>query len=115
MVEVVHITTSCNVTSRDTCQVLCGVMSGGTWGPNIRQWGSSDSPGGLSHCFLVTRYIYNISTYLHRYIYTFIYISMHMRQVLDPAVCGPGFRERLQSLLDTFRGLEPAEADKVAP
>ena len=92
-------------------------MSGGTWGPNIRQWGSSDSPGGLSHCFLVTRYIYNIylinlyiytdiSTYTHIYIYT---------QVLDPAVCGPGFKERMQSLLDTFRGLEPAEADKVAP
>ena len=102
-----------HVTSCDACQVLCGVMSGGTWGPNIRQWGSSDSPGGLSHCFLVTRYIYNISKYLHIYIYTHIYISM--RQVLDPAVCGPGFRERLQSLLDTFRGLEPAEADKVAP
>ena len=49
-----------HVTSRDTCQVLCGVMSGGTWGPNIRQWGSSDSPGGLSHCFLVTRYSYDI-------------------------------------------------------
>ena len=61
--------------SRDACQVLCGVMSGGTWGPNIRQWGSSDSPGGLSHCFLVTRYIYDIyliyiHIYLHRYIYT---------------------------------------------
>ena len=96
-----------HVTSCDACQVLCGVMSGGTWGPNIRQWGSSDSPGGLSHCFLVTRYIYNI--------YLYIYADISMRQVLDPAVCGPGFRERLQSLLDTFRGLEPAEADKVAP
>ena len=56
--------------------------------------------------------------YLHIYtdisiiLYTYLYIYT---QVLDPAVCGPGFRERMQSLLDTFRGLEPAEADKVAP
>ena len=32
---------------------------------------------------------------------------------MDPEVCGAGpeFSQRLQSLLDTFRDLEPAEAD----
>ena len=58
---------------------------GGSWGPNIRQWGRSEAPGGLSHCFLA----------------------------LDPAVCaaGPVFSRRLQDLLITFRSLQPAEAD----
>ena len=65
-------------------EVLCGVMSGGTWGPNIRQWGKCDKPGGLSHCFLA----------------------------LDPGVCGDGFKERMQELMRTFRGLNPAEDDK---
>ena len=83
-------------------EVLCGVMSGvtaqhsahhditlllsgGTWGPHIRQWGRSDAPGGLSHCFIA----------------------------LNPAVCGAGpeFSQRLQSLLTTFRDLQPAEPD----
>ena len=27
-------------------ETLCGVMAGGTWGPNIRQWAESSSPGG---------------------------------------------------------------------
>ena len=64
-------------------EILCGVMSGGTWGPNIRHWGQSDSPGGLSHSFIA----------------------------LDPAVCGQHFSSNLQELLDTFRGPPPADLD----
>ena len=64
-------------------ETLCGVMAGGTWGPNIRQWAESSSPGGLSHSFLA----------------------------LDPAVCGPNFSHPLQQLLNTFRQLSPAEPD----
>ena len=41
----------------------------------------SDQPGGLSHCFIV----------------------------LDPGVCSDDFTVRLQSLINTFRGLEPAD------
>jgi len=63
-------------------EVLCGVMTGGTWGPNVRAWGATDGEvGGLSHCFLA----------------------------LDPAVCAPGFPGRLQQVLDTVRQLEAAE------
>ena len=62
-------------------EILCGVMAGGAWGPNIPQWGQSSSPGGLSHSFIV----------------------------LDPAVCGENFAQRLQQLLDTFRDLSPAD------
>jgi len=75
-------------------EVLCGVMSGGTWGPNIRHWGRSDKPGGLSHCFLA----------------------------FDPSVCVPqdgvedgdpkNFSDRMQELMDTFRGLTPANEEK---
>ena len=64
-------------------ETLCGVMSGGTWGPHIAQWGQTSSPGGLSHSFIV----------------------------LDPAVCGESFSHNLQQLLDTFRDLSPAEPD----
>ena len=64
-------------------ETLCGVMAGGAWGPNIRQWAESSSPGGLSHSFLA----------------------------LDPAVCGPNFSHHLQQLLNTFRQLSPAEPD----
>ena len=65
-------------------EILCGVMSGGTWGPNIRQWGKTDQPGNLSHCFIV----------------------------LDPSVCGTGFQDRLQSMADMFRNLEPRDPCK---
>ena len=64
-------------------EILCGVMSGGAWGPHIRQWGRADSPGGLSHSFIV----------------------------LDPAVCGQHFSSHLQHLLDTFRALSPADPE----
>ena len=64
-------------------EILCGVMSGGAWGPHIRQWGRADSPGGLSHSFIV----------------------------LDPAVCGQHFSSHLQHLLDTFRALDPADPE----
>ena len=65
-------------------EILCGVMSGGTWGPNIRPWGNTDQPGNLSHCFIV----------------------------LDPAVCGTQFQARLQSMVDMFRNLEPSNPSK---
>jgi len=63
-------------------EVLCGVMTGGTWGPGVRAWGATDGEvGGLSHCFLA----------------------------LDPSVCGPGFPGRLDKVLDTVRHLEAQE------
>ena len=27
-------------------KVLCGVMTGGTWGPNVRAWGATDGEVG---------------------------------------------------------------------
>ena len=62
-------------------EILCGVMAGGAWGPHIPHWGQSASPGGLSHSFIV----------------------------LDPAICGENFAQNLQTLLDTFRDLSPAD------
>jgi len=63
-------------------EVLCGVMTGGTWGPGVRAWGATDGEvGGLSHFFLA----------------------------LDPAVCGPGFPGRLEQVLNTVRQLEAQE------
>ena len=63
-------------------KVLCGVMTGGTWGPGVRAWGATDGEvGGLSHFFLA----------------------------LDPAVCGPGFPGRLEQVLNTVRQLEAQE------
>ena len=59
------------------------MVSGGSWGPNIRQWGLTSSPGGLSHSFLA----------------------------LNPRVCGPDFASNLQQLLDTFRTLTPADPE----
>ena len=56
-------------------EVLCGVMTGDTWGPNIRQWPNTEGKADLSHCFLV----------------------------LDPTVCGQGFQTRIQEMLQTSR------------
>jgi len=65
-------------------EVLCGVMTGGSWGPGIRSWGATDGEvGGLSHCFLA----------------------------LDPTVCGPGFPARLDKVLHTVRHLEARDED----
>lgn len=65
-------------------EVLCGVMTGDTWGPNIRQWPNTEGKADLSHCFLV----------------------------LDPTVCGQGFQTRIQEMLQTSRNLEPVCASK---
>ena len=63
-------------------EVLCGVMTGGPWGPEVRAWGATDGVlGGLSHFFLA----------------------------LDPGVCGEGFPGRLEAVLATVRSLEPEE------
>merc|ERR1719369_1695361 len=65
-------------------EILCGVMSGGTWGPHIRPWGNTDQLGGLSHCFMV----------------------------LDPSVCGSDFQERLQTMANMFRNLDPSDPSR---
>lgn len=62
-------------------EVLCGILSGSSYGPNIRNWGSgkSDKPANLGHCFIA----------------------------IDPKCFTPGFEERMSDLLDGLRNLEP--------
>ena len=66
-------------------EVLCGVMSGGPWGPEVRAWGATGGePGGLGHCFLA----------------------------LDPGVCGGEFPGRVEEVVGVVRGLEPREEEE---
>lgn len=64
-------------------EVLCGVLAGGEWGPRIRRWGSYERPADVSQCFIA----------------------------LDPNCFAPGFQGRLSELMDTLRGMTPADED----
>ncbi|KAK6044413.1 hypothetical protein COOONC_18081 [Cooperia oncophora] len=62
--------------------MLCGMLSGSHWGPNIRKWMSATSDADLGQAFLA----------------------------IDPEAYAPGFNARLQDFMDTLRGLPHVSA-----
>ncbi|XP_076763711.1 putative oxidoreductase YjmC [Xylocopa sonorina] len=64
-------------------EVLCGILSGSQYGPNIRNWKSKEKIADLGQCFMA----------------------------INPDAFGSGARERLNGLLRQLRGL-PAAGEK---
>jgi len=64
-------------------EIFCGILSGSMWGPNIRQWKTTDTIANLGQCFIA----------------------------VDPEAFGSGFSDRMQDFMDTCRALEPAEGE----
>lgn len=62
-------------------ELLCGVLSGSNFGPNIRSWKQGDKIANLGHCFIA----------------------------INPEVFAPGAGQRLEQLLCQLRGLETAD------
>ncbi|KZC05837.1 PREDICTED: uncharacterized oxidoreductase YjmC [Dufourea novaeangliae] len=61
-------------------EVLCGILSGGQFGPNVRQWKDKKRVADLGQCFMA----------------------------INPEAFGPGSQERLSILLKQLRSLPPA-------
>ena len=66
-------------------EVLCGVLSGSAYGPNIRQWKKEEKIANLGHCFIV----------------------------INPEVFAPGSKDRLAHLLQQLRELPSSEGKDV--
>lgn len=64
-------------------EVLCGILSGSEFGPNIRQWKTGDRVANLGHCFLA----------------------------INPEAFTDGSKDRLSSLLKQLRSL-PVSGDQ---
>lgn len=64
-------------------EILCGILSGSKFGPNIRSWKDGDKIADLGHCFLA----------------------------IDPEAFGSGSKERLSTLLNQLREL-PSSGDQ---
>ncbi|XP_028390797.1 uncharacterized protein LOC114515694 [Dendronephthya gigantea] len=64
-------------------ELFCGIMSGSAFGPNVRRWDKSDVVADLGQCFVA----------------------------IDPSVFAPGFEDRLSSLMNYCRTLEPAAGE----
>ncbi|XP_046846602.1 uncharacterized oxidoreductase YjmC-like isoform X1 [Xenia sp. Carnegie-2017] len=64
-------------------ELFCGILSGGAFGPHIRRWGQNDVPANLGQCFVA----------------------------VDPNKFAPGFEERLSSLMNDCRSLEPVDKE----
>lgn len=60
-------------------EILCGVLAGSAYGPNIRQWGDASIPANLGHCFIA----------------------------IDPNCFAPGFGDRLDDLTGYLRNMNP--------
>ncbi|PVD29463.1 hypothetical protein C0Q70_08714 [Pomacea canaliculata] len=65
-------------------EVFCGILSGASFGPNVRRWKTNDRPANLGQCFIA----------------------------IDPDAFAPGFPDRLSELMNYCRNLEPAEGEK---
>ncbi|XP_068218658.1 uncharacterized oxidoreductase YjmC-like isoform X1 [Palaemon carinicauda] len=65
-------------------EIFCGIMSGGTYGPNIRDWTKADRPADISHCFVA----------------------------IDPSCFAPGFESRLGDLMNYCRNVQPVDPQK---
>merc|ERR1712025_432531 len=64
-------------------EIFCGILSGSAWGPHIRKWKIQDQVANLGQCFVA----------------------------IDPAAFTDSFPDRMQSLIDTCRGLDPLDPD----
>ncbi|XP_072034931.1 uncharacterized oxidoreductase YjmC-like [Amphiura filiformis] len=64
-------------------EILCGILGGGNFGPFVRQWKTSTEVANLGQCFIA----------------------------INTEAFAPGFEGRMSTLLDTCRGLEPAEGE----
>lgn len=65
-------------------ETLCGILGGGDYGPNIRNWANPTKQANLGHCFIA----------------------------LKVSCFAPGFESRLKDLMCTLRCLEPTDPDK---
>ncbi|EZA49144.1 hypothetical protein DMN91_005306 [Ooceraea biroi] len=61
-------------------EILCGILAGSEFGPNIRSWKTGDKVANLGHCFIV----------------------------INPEAFTPGSKERLSTLLGQLRSLPTA-------
>lgn len=66
-------------------EILCGILSGSQFGPNIRNWKTGDKVANLGHCFMV----------------------------INPEAFAPGSKERLSTLLAQLRDLPTADDNPV--
>ncbi|XP_022795576.1 uncharacterized protein LOC111334150 isoform X1 [Stylophora pistillata] len=64
-------------------EVLCGILADAAFGPNVRKWKGDDRVANLGHCFVA----------------------------VDPKAFSEGFEDRMQSLMDHCRNLQPAEGE----
>jgi LDH2 family malate/lactate/ureidoglycolate dehydrogenase len=64
--------------------ILCGVLSGSRFGPNVRTWQTSEGEADLGQCFIA----------------------------INPGNFADNFEDRLQSLMDHCRSMDPVEKDK---
>ncbi|KAL3832239.1 hypothetical protein ACJMK2_023899 [Sinanodonta woodiana] len=62
-------------------EILCGILSGANYGPNIRHWTSTDQIANVGHCFIA----------------------------INTSAFESGFEERMTDLIDTCRNLETVE------
>ncbi|CAD1474054.1 unnamed protein product [Heterotrigona itama] len=65
-------------------EVLCGILSGSEFGPNIRHWKTKDKIANLGHCFMA----------------------------INPQAFNCGSKERLSRLLKQLRDLPPVDENK---
>ncbi|CAH0550469.1 unnamed protein product [Brassicogethes aeneus] len=65
-------------------EVLCGILGGSAFGPNIRKWGEHGKPANLGNCFIA----------------------------INPNNFADGFEDRMSSLLNHLRSMEPADPSK---
>ncbi|XP_062588864.1 uncharacterized oxidoreductase YjmC-like [Saccostrea cucullata] len=64
-------------------EVLCGILSGANFGPNLRTWKDFEKVANLGQCFIA----------------------------IDPSAFAEGFAERMSELMEYCRRLEPAEKE----
>uniref|UniRef100_A0A2C9KQK3 Malate dehydrogenase n=1 Tax=Biomphalaria glabrata TaxID=6526 RepID=A0A2C9KQK3_BIOGL len=64
-------------------ELFCGILSGSTFGTNVRHWAGHSSPADLGQCFVA----------------------------IDPKAFAPGFETRLSTLIHQCKDQEPAEGN----
>ena len=65
-------------------EILCGILGGSRFGPNVRTWQTSSGEADLGQCFIA----------------------------INPGNFADNFEDRLQSLMDHCRNLEPVDKNK---
>lgn len=65
-------------------EVLCGILGGSAYGPNIHRWADGNRVANLGHCFVA----------------------------VDPSCFAPGFEDRLEDLMCQLRNLPATDPEK---